>query len=118
MAERKTKKDPEAEVREKIAAMSESDRSMAETLHELILASGPELSPRLWYGQPAYERGGKVIVFFRGADHDGERYFTLGFTQHADLDDGGIWPTAYALTSLGAAERKRISTLVAAASCA
>ena len=116
MSEPTTKKDPEAEVLEKIAAMSEADRSIAEPLHALIRATGPELSPRLWYGQPAYAREGKVVVFFRGADHDGERYFTLGFTQHAHLDDGDLWPTAYALTRLGAAEQQRIVELVKAAS--
>ena len=108
----RTRKDPEADVLETIAAMSDSDRAIAEPLHALILDADPELTPRLWYGQPAYARAGKVIVFFRGADHDGERYFTLGFTQHANLDSGGLWPTAYALTELGSTERKRITELV------
>ena len=115
MSKPKNKKDPEAEVLDKIASMSTTDRSIAEPLHALIRASAPNLSPRLWYGQPAYAREGKVIVFFRSADHDGERYFTLGFTQHARLDDGDLWPTAYALTRLGTTERERIVELVKAA---
>lgn len=116
MARRSTTKDPDAEVLAKIAEMSEGDRRIAEPLHALIRSSAPDLSPRLWYGQPAYAKDGKVVVFFRGADHDKERYVTLGFTQHAPLDDGNLWPTAYALTKLGATETRRISELVRAAS--
>lgn len=112
MATRKPKKDPLAEVSETIAAMSVADSKIAEPLHDLIRQSAPELEPRLWYAQPAYAKGGKVVVFFRGADHDGERYFTLGFTQHAPLDDGDLWPTAYAVRNLGAATRKAITDLV------
>lgn len=90
-------------------------RRLAEPLHALVRETAPELVPRLWYSQPAYAKDGRVVVFFRGADHDGERYLTLGFSQHAPLDDGGMWPTAYALTELGPAERTRIAALVTAA---
>lgn len=115
MAERKAKKDPEAEVLAKIAEMSDADRRLAEPLHALITASAPELAPKLWYGQPAYARNGKVVVFFRGADVDGERYLTLGFTGEAQVDDGHLWPVAYAVTALTAAEEERIGELVKAA---
>ena len=112
MADKTPKATPAEAVVDTIAGMSEADRRIAEPLHDLIQQSAPELSPKLWYGQPAYARNGKVVVFLRGADHDGERYVTLGFTQHAPLDDGGLWPTSYALTTLGEAERTRIAALV------
>lgn len=112
MATRKPKKDPELEVREKIAGMSDADRRIAEPLHELIVASAPELTPKLWYGQPAYARDGKVVVFFRGADVDGERYLTLGFSGNAQLDDGDLWPTAYAVTAMTPEVQRRIAELV------
>ena len=115
MARRKTKPESGDEVQDKIAQMSDSDRRIAEPLDALIRATEPGLTPRLWYGQPAYARGGKVIVFFRGADHDGERYFTLGFTEHAQLDDGNLWPTSYALMKLGSTEEVRVAELVRAA---
>ena len=115
MAPRKPKKDTEAEVLEVIAAMSDADRRLAERLHALVRATAPELVPRLWYGQPAYAWGGDVVVFFRGADHDAERYSTLGFTKHAALDDGNLWPTSYALTELGPDEEARVAELVKAA---
>lgn len=109
------KKDPTEEVLETIAAMSERDRAIAERLHEIITASAPDLTPRLWYKQPAYARGGAkgtVVCFFRGADVDGERYLSLGFSGDATLDDGGLWPTAYAVTAIGDAEAARIAALV------
>jgi uncharacterized protein YdhG (YjbR/CyaY superfamily) len=112
MASRKPKKDPELEVREKIAEMSDADRRIAEPLHELIKAAAPELTPKLWYSQPAYARDGKVVVFFRGADVDKERYLTLGFSGNAQLDEGNIWPTAYAVTAITGAEEKLIADLV------
>lgn len=112
MATRQPKKDPEVEVRDKIAQMSDADRGIAEPLHELIVASAPGLSPKLWYGQPAYARGGKVVVFFRGADVDGERYLTLGFSGNAHLDDGDLWPTAYAVTAMTPQVEQRIADLV------
>lgn len=109
------KKDPEAELLAKIEAMSDADRAIAAPLHAHIAKTAPELSPRLWYSQPAYARDGKVVVFFRGADHDGVPYFTLGFTEHAHLAEGNLWPTSYALTKLGTAEKRRIAELVRAA---
>jgi hypothetical protein len=109
---RKVKADPEAEVLETIAAMPQPDRGIGERLHEIILASAPELSPKLWYGQPAYAAGGKVVCFFRGAAIDKERYLTLGFSSEANLDDGHMWPTAYALTEVTTADEKRIAALV------
>ena len=112
MAGRKPKKDGDVEVREKIAGMSDADRRLAEPLHELIRAAAPELAPKLWYGQPAYARDGKVVVFFRGADVDGERYLTLGFSGHARLDEGNLWPTAYAVAALTGAEEQRVADLV------
>jgi uncharacterized protein YdhG (YjbR/CyaY superfamily) len=110
-----TKKDPAAEVLETIAAMSARDRAVAERLHEVITAAGPDLTPRLWYKQPAYAAGGakgKVVCFFRGADVDGERYLSLGFSGEAQLDDGGMWPTAYAVTEVDDAVADRVTELV------
>lgn len=109
------KKDPTAEVLETIAAMTERDRAIAQRLHEVITAAAPDLSPRLWYKQPAYALGGpkgKVVCFFRGADVDGERYLSLGFSQEAQLDDGGMWPTSYAITEIDDSVADRITTLV------
>lgn len=98
-----------------IAEMPEADRVIAEKLHATITKAAPELTPKLWYGQPAYAKGGakgKVIVFFRGAAIDGERYLSLGFSGNANLDDGNVWPTAYAVTKLTAADAKAIAALV------
>lgn len=109
------KKDPTEEVLETIAAMSERDRPIAERLHQVITTAAPDLSPRLWYKQPAYAAGGatgKVVCFFRGADVDGERYVSLGFSGEASLDEGGLWPTAYAVTEVGDAEAEQITALV------
>ncbi|QDH10643.1 DUF1801 domain-containing protein [Nocardioides dongxiaopingii] len=109
------KKDPTAEVLDTIAAMTERDRAVAERLHEVITTAAPELSPRLWYKQPAYALGGpkgKVLCFFRGADVDGERYLSFGFSGEARLDDGGLWPTAYAVTEVTDAVAERITGLV------
>jgi hypothetical protein len=111
----KAKKDPEAEVLAKIAEMTPADRVIAEPLHAHLRACAPELTPRLWYSQPAYARDGKVVVFFRGADHDKVPYFTLGFTEHASLGGAGLWPTAYALEELGEDEKRQIAELVASA---
>ena len=97
---------------EKIAEMSESDRAMAERLHAVIKASAPALSPRTWYGMPAYARDGKVVCFFQGAQKFKSRYATLGFSDAANLDDGAMWPTAFALKKLTAAEEARIAALV------
>ncbi len=85
----------------KIAEMASPDRELAERIHSIVATAAPELAPKLWYGQPAYARAGKVVCFFRGGQVDGERYSTFGFASAADLDDdGGLWPTGYALTHL------------------
>src|SRR5215211_7203202 len=109
---RADKADPEGDVLAKIAEMPESDRRMAERLHELIKASAPALSPRLWYGMPAYAKNGKVLCFFQAAQKFKSRYATLGFDDSANLDEGAMWPTAFALTELTAAEEARIVALV------
>lgn len=106
------KPDPEVAVLEVIASMPPSDRAICEGLHRVIRASAPELSPKLWYGQPAYAKGGKVVCFFRGAEIDGERYVTLGFSGQANLDDGHLWPTAYALTGLTDTDEATVAELV------
>jgi hypothetical protein len=95
-----------------IAAMSEPFMSMGKRLHAVIRASAPTLSPRLWYGMPAYAKDGKVVCFFRGSDKFKERYMTLGFNDVARLDEGGMWPIAFALTGLTGVEEERIATLV------
>ncbi len=95
-----------------IAAMPEPYRTMGERLHAVIKASAPDLSPRLWYGMPAYGKDGNVVCFFRGADKFKERYMTLGFNDVAHLDEGHLWPIAFALTELTATEEARISALV------
>ena len=104
--------DGERDVLAKIAEMAEPDRAMAERLHALIKASAPALSPRTWYGMPAYARDGKVVCFFQGAQKFKSRYATLGFSDEANLDDGAMWPTAFALTELTAADEARIAALV------
>jgi hypothetical protein len=109
---RAKKSDGEADVLEAIAAMPAWERSIGERLHAIIRSSAPELTAKLWYKQPAYAKGGTVVCFFRGAAVDGERYVTLGFTGEANLDDGHLWPTAFALTGLTAAEETTISALV------
>ena len=106
------KADEESAVLEKIAEMSESDRAMAERVHAVIKASAPELSPRLWYGMPAYAKDGKVVCFFQPAQKFKARYATFGFNDAANLDDGAMWPTAFALTKLTAADEARIGALV------
>ena len=106
------KADEESAVLEKIAEMPEPDRGMAERLHALITASAPSLSPKTWYGMPAYAKDGKVVCFFQSAQKFKSRYATLGFTDTANLDDGTMWPTAFALTELTAANEERISALV------
>ena len=107
------KKDTTAEVLETIAAMTDKDRTIAERLHEVITTSAPELTPRLWYKQPAYAGpDGKVVVFFRGADVDGERYVSLGFSSNAALDDGNVWPTSFAVTKVTDEDVTTIAALV------
>jgi uncharacterized protein YdhG (YjbR/CyaY superfamily) len=109
---RAAKADGESEVVAKIAEMREPDRVMAERLHIIIKASAPVLSPRLWYGMPAYAKDGKVICFFQSAQKFSTRYATLGFSDKANLDEGTMWPTYYALTELTAATEARIGALV------
>jgi uncharacterized protein YdhG (YjbR/CyaY superfamily) len=104
--------DGEGEVLAKIAEMPKADRAMAERLHALITATAPELSPRTWYGMPAYSKDGKVVCFFKNAAKFKTRYATLGFSDKANLDDGHMWPTDFALKKLTAAEEKRIRALV------
>ena len=99
-------------VRAKIAEMAESDRTMAERVHALITANAPSLTPRLWYGMPAYAKGGKVVCFFQPALKFKARYATLGFTNSAHLDDGEIWPVTFALQELTPAAEARIVALV------
>jgi uncharacterized protein YdhG (YjbR/CyaY superfamily) len=106
------KADEESTVLEKIAVMSEPDRTMAQRLHALIKASAPELSPKLWYGMPAYAKDGNVVCFFQDARKFKTRYATLGFSDKAALDDGHMWPNSFALKDLTAAEEARIDALV------
>jgi uncharacterized protein YdhG (YjbR/CyaY superfamily) len=96
----------------KIAEMPEPDRAMSERLHAVIKASAPALSPRLWYGMPAYAKDGKVVCFFQSAQKFKTRYATFGFSDEANLDEGAMWPTAFALTELTVADEARIGVLV------
>lgn len=106
------KADGESDVLEKIAEMQEPDRAMAERLHALIKASAPDLAPKTWYGMPAYAKDGAVVCFFQPAQKFKSRYATLGFSDKANLDDGAMWPTSYALKELTAADEERIGALV------
>jgi len=106
------KADGESEVLAKIAELPEPDRVLGERLHAIITASAPALSPRLWYGMPAYAKDGKVLCHFQSAQKFKTRYATLGFSDQANLDDGTMWPTAFALTKLTAADEARIGALV------
>jgi uncharacterized protein YdhG (YjbR/CyaY superfamily) len=106
------KADGEADVLAKIAEMPEPDRVMAERLHAIVKASAPSLSPRTWYGMPAYAVDGKVVCFFQSAQKFKSRYATLGFSDTANLDDGAMWPTSFALKELTATEEARIGALV------
>jgi hypothetical protein len=106
------KADGESAVLAKIAEMSEPDRSMGKRLHAIIKASAPALSPRLWYGMPAYAKDDKVVCFFQSAQKFKTRYATFGFSDKANLDEGALWPVAFALKELTAAEEARIGALV------
>ena len=108
----KDKADGERDVLAAIAAMQEPDRAMAKRLHAIIKASAPALSPKTWYGMPAYAENGKVICFFQSAEKFKSRYATLGFSDTANLDEGAMWPTAFALQELTPTEEARISALV------
>ena len=109
---RAAKADGESDVLAKIAEMAEPDRVMAERLHAIIKASAPALSPRTWYGMPAYAKDGNVVCFFQSAQKFKTRYATFGFSDKANLDEGDMWPTAFALTELTADDEARIGALV------
>jgi uncharacterized protein YdhG (YjbR/CyaY superfamily) len=101
-----------AVVLEKIAELEGNDRAIAERLHEIITTAAPELAPKTWYGMPAYARDGKTVVFFQAAGKFKTRYATLGFNDPAQLDDGTMWPTAYAITELSVADEATIAELI------
>ena len=111
-AARSGKADGESDVLAAIAKMPRSDRAMAKRVHTIIKASAPDLSPKTWYGMPAYAKDGKVVCFFRGAHKFKERYAMLGFNDAANLDKGATWPVAYALKELTAADEAKIGALV------
>lgn len=112
-AGRKTgKADGEADVLAKIASMAAADRALAERIHALVKQAAPDLEPRTWYGMPAYARGGKIICFFQDAAKFKSRYATLGFSDQAQLDEGNMWPSAYALKALSADDEARILALI------
>lgn len=106
------KADGESDVLAKIAEMPDKDRAMAERIHAIVKASAPELAPKTWYGMPAYARNGKVVCFFQTADKFGARYATLGFSDQANLDDGAMWPTSFALKELTEAAEAKIAALI------
>jgi uncharacterized protein YdhG (YjbR/CyaY superfamily) len=106
------KADGERSVLAKIAEMQGQDRAMAKRLHEIVKASAPELSPKTWYGMPAYAKEGKVVCFFQSAKKFNSRYATLGFSDKANLDEGAMWPTSFALKELTSTEEAKISALV------
>jgi uncharacterized protein YdhG (YjbR/CyaY superfamily) len=106
------KADGERAVLAKIAEMPETDRAMAERLHEIVKASAPDLSPKTWYGMPAYAKDGKVVCFFQSAEKFNARYATFGFSDKANLDEGAMWATSFALKELSATEEAKIGALV------
>jgi uncharacterized protein YdhG (YjbR/CyaY superfamily) len=110
--ELKEKTDGESAVRAAIAAMAPKDRAIAKRVHELVKDAAPDLTPKTWYGMPAYAKDGKVVCFFRDAGKFKERYAMLGFNDSAKLDEGSMWPVAYALTKLTAADEAKIRALV------
>ena len=110
--ELKANEDGESAVRAAIAKMSPQDRAIAKRLHELIKTTAPELTPKTWYGMPAYAKDGKVVCFFRNAEKFKERYAMLGFNDSAKLDEGSMWPVAFALKKLTAADEAKIRALV------
>jgi uncharacterized protein YdhG (YjbR/CyaY superfamily) len=109
---KKAKADGEGDVLAKIAEMQEPDRAMAKRLHAIVKDSAPDLSPRTWYGMPAYAKDGKVVCFFQSAQKFKTRYATFGFSDKANLDEGALWPVAFALKELTATEEARIVALV------
>jgi uncharacterized protein YdhG (YjbR/CyaY superfamily) len=108
----KNKADGERDLLAKIAEMKPHDRAMAKRLHEIVKASAPALWPKTWYGMPAYARDGKVVCYFQSAQKFKSRYATFGFSDQANLDDGAMWPTSFALKELTAADEARIGALV------
>ena len=110
--ELKAAEDGETAVRDALAAMSPDDRAAGERIHAIVKETAPDLTPKTWYGMPAYARDGKVVCFFRNAGKFKERYAMFGFNDSANLDAGSMWPVAYALTELTAAEEKKIRALV------
>ena len=108
----KKKAEGESDLLAKIAEMQEPDRAMAERLHEIVKANAPALSPKTWYGMPAYAKEGKVVCFFQSAQKFNSRYATLGFSDEANLDEGAMWPTSFALKELTATEEAKIGALV------
>ena len=106
------KADGEKALMAKIAEMTGTDRAMATRLHEIITAAAPALSPKTWYGMPAYAKDGKIVCFFQSAEKFDARYATFGFSDEANIDQGAMWPTSWALTTLTAAEEKKIAALV------
>ncbi len=107
-----TKADGEKALLAKIAEMKGKDRAMATRLHAIVTAAAPALSPKTWYGMPAYAKGGKIVCFFQSAEKFDSRYATFGFSDEATLDQGAMWPTSWALMELTPAEEKKITTLV------
>jgi len=110
--ELKSKEDGESAVRGAIAEMSPQDRVIAERVHEIVKGAAPDLTPKTWYGMPAYAKDGKVVCFFRNAGKFKERYAMFGFNDTAKLDEGSMWPVAFALEKLTAADEKKIAALV------
>jgi uncharacterized protein YdhG (YjbR/CyaY superfamily) len=108
----KNRAEGEGAVSAAIKAMSEPDRSLAKGFHAIVTATAPDLWPKTWYGMPAYARDGKVVCFFKAAEKFGSRYATVGFEEAANLDDGAMWPTSYALKKLTPADEKKIAALV------
>jgi uncharacterized protein YdhG (YjbR/CyaY superfamily) len=109
---RAAKADAERDVLAKLAELPEPDRALGERLHAIVKANAPALSPKLWYGMPAYAKDGKVVCFFQAAQKFNTRYASFGFNDVANLDEGAMWPTAFALTALTAADEARIAALV------
>jgi uncharacterized protein YdhG (YjbR/CyaY superfamily) len=109
---RSARADAESDVLAKIAEMPDTDRVLAERIHDIIKGSAPGLAPRTWYGMPAYAKDGKIVCFFQSAQKFKTRYATLGFSDQANLDDGDMWPSAYALKDLTAAGQERIAALI------
>jgi uncharacterized protein YdhG (YjbR/CyaY superfamily) len=108
----RSRADGERDVLEAIAKMKAPDRAMAERIHAIVTATAPDLMPKTWYGMPAYARDGKVVCFFKNAEKFNSRYATLGFEEAANLDEGAMWPTAFALTKLTKADEAKIAALV------